>query len=318
MTQKLLIGEIAALASAPPERSYPGLSPQLLARTKQLWSVRGLNFDAAWRMAVRSLPGFRSLPRIDGSATSAQVDLVFLFDQCVIWLKAVNAAARAGQDAEIEGLDAAQWHGLTAVSARLIEQVTALRMLALTDLSMPAMQIARSASEDVDMLLLLLIRPKLAARFVECRDADEATDFWRRHIAGGRAFRALTEKLYEIGLDYAPDSEYGIWRKDVLTVLGAAVHSNALAMPAGNSQPGALLANDSSLYFATFRIQELCAYAQLIKPGLNEALVSAAERAQTGETLAELAAPLSDIIVNQIQSLPHTVAAGPARKMPRH
>ncbi|WP_417720192.1 hypothetical protein [Salipiger sp.] len=305
-----LIGEIVPLDSAPPELSYPGLSPQLLARVRQLWSAQGLDFDGPWRIAVRAMPGFRALPRID-TGTSAQVDLVFLFDQCVIWLKALNQAATQGRAQGTAGPDPAQWQGMTAVSARLIEQVTALRMLALTNLPMPAMQIARSISEDVDMMLALLARRKLAARFVACRDVEEANEFWRRHIAGGRAFRAVTEKLYDIGLDHSADTDYARWRQQVLAVLGAAVHSNALTPPEPDRRG---LVNDDSLYFSTFRLHELCAYAHLIAPDLSDALGRAAGMAAPAGAadarLAPLAAPLGRVLIQQIRSL--------SRPAPRH
>lgn len=313
-----MIEDVPTLTHAPPEMSYPGLSPQILARTQQLWAARGLDFGGHWRLAVRNMPGFRALARLDDSACSAQVDLVFLFDQCVIWVKAVHAAARCGRDADTAGLDAAQWHGLVAVTARLSEQMAALRLLAVTGLPMPAMQTARSVSEDVDMLLVLLVRRKLAARFIACKTVDEASEFWRRHIAGGRAFRALTEKLYEIGLDHSPDTEYGRWRKDVLTTLGAAVHSNALAMPGPERQPGRHLSNDAGLYFATFRLHELCAYAQLIQSGLVEALARAAAKAAPADRQAELAAPMSAIVVNQIQSLSQAAPGQQAKAATRH
>ncbi|MEQ8903155.1 MAG: hypothetical protein RID11_05270 [Roseovarius sp.] len=299
-----LTGEITPLRPPRPEQSYPGLSPQLLARVEQLWSANGLEFDRSWKLAVRSLPGFRGLPRLD-TPSSAQVDLVFLFDQCVIWVKALHAAAVAGKAQGTPGLYPEQWNGMAAVSARLIEQITALRILALTNLPMPAMQIARSVSEDVDMILAQLARHKLAARFVGCRDVDEANEFWRRHIAGGRAFRAVAEKLYNIGLDQSADTEYGQWRQKVLTILGAAVHSNALAPPPAERRRG--LMNDDSIYFATFRIHELCAYSQLIKPNLTEALECAAQKQPPSNSqdarLARLAAPMSAVLINQIQSL---------------
>ena len=182
------IGSLLALDGAAPELSYPGLSPQLLARIKLLWSAEGLDFDRYWRAGIRSLPGFRAVPRVETSSNSTDVDLVFLFDQCVLWVRALHEAANVGRTACIDGLSAAQWHGIAALSARLTEQLTALRLLALTDLPMPAMQIARSVSEDVDMALVLLVRRKLAQRFADCRSVEEASDFWRRHIAGGRAF----------------------------------------------------------------------------------------------------------------------------------
>lgn len=294
-------GAIAPLFHTPPELSYPGLSPQLLARTKQLWSAKGLDFDHSWREGIRALPGFRAVPQLHALHDSAAVDLVFLFDQAMLWVRALHAATAAGHAGKNEGLTAAQWHGLAGITARLIEQMTALRLLALTELPMPAMQVARSLSEDADMALVLLIRPKLAQRFAECRTVEETGDFWRRHIAGGRAFKAISEKLYNVGIDHSADTEYAIWRKSVLTILSTAVHSNLLntARPAPR-QDKALL-NDDSLYFATFRIHELCAYAQLVTPELTGLLHRAGEAAS--DTFAPLAAPLSVILVSQIQSL---------------
>lgn len=292
---------VVPLYQTPPELSYPGLSPQLLARVKQLWSAKGLDFDVHWSDGVRSLPGFRAVPRLDLASNSAAVDLVFLFDQCVLWVRALQKAAAAGHAHGVEGLTAGQWYGLAGVCARLTEQMSALRLLALTELPMPAMHIARSISEDADMALVLLIRPKLAQRFSECRSVEDANDFWRRHIAGGRAFQAISEKLYTVGIDHSADTEYAKWRKAVLTTLSTAVHSNLLQTGAHDRRPGQALLNDDSLYFATFRVHELCAYSQLVTPELSGLLQAAGEAAP--DTLGRLAAPLGGILVNQIQSL---------------
>lgn len=309
MSQHPPIGGIVPLNSAAPELSYPGLSPQLLARVRQLWSAAGLDFDRSWRAGIRSLPGFRALPRIETASASTDVDLVFLFDQAVLWVQSLHDAAMIGRIHETKGLSAAQWHGLAALTARLTEQLAALRLLALTDLPMPAMQIARSLSEDVDMVLVLLIRPKLAQRFADCQSVEDANEFWRRHIAGGRAFRAISEKLYAVGIDHSADTEYAKWRKSVLTTLGAAVHSNALNTPKPRRQRGDVLLNGDSLHFATFRMHEMCAFAQLVEPGLNAALSDAAGTDPQASLLAALAAPLNSVIVNQIQSLSSPPAA---------
>ncbi|WP_323766071.1 hypothetical protein [Marinovum sp.] len=315
MSQPPQTGAILSLDGAAPELSYPGLSPQLLARVKQLWSAAGYDFDSYWRLAMRSLQGFRALPRVEAQA-STDVDLVFLFDQCVIWVRALHAAAGAGRRHDTEGLSAAQWHGLAALSARLTEQLAALRLLALTDLPMPAMQIARSISEDVDMALVILIRRKLATRFAECRTAEEASDFWRRHIAGGRAFRNISERLYSVGIDHSADSDYGKWRKSVLTTLGAAVHSNALHADLPQRRAENVLLNGDSLHFATFRMHELCAFAQLVEPALTDALRAAAKAEHPASPLSALAAPMSDILVNQIQGLSAPSAAPRQRAKP--
>ncbi|GLO69943.1 hypothetical protein MACH17_14600 [Phaeobacter inhibens] len=303
MSPHFPIAGIIPLDGAAPELSYPGLSPQLLARVRQLWSAAGLDFDHSWRVGLRSLPGFRALPRIQAAPVSTDVDLVFLYDQAVLWVRALHEAAAIGRQSQTGELTADQWHGLAALSARLTEQLAALRLLALTDLPMPAMQIARSLSEDVDMALVILIRRKLAERFAACRSAEEASDFWRRHIAGGRAFRTISEKLYAVGIDYSADTDYAKWRKSVLTTLGAAVHSNALKTEAPRRQPGTVMMNGDSLHFATFRIHELCAFAQLLEPDLIRALAAAANSTPSANPLAGLAAPMSTIIVNQIQSL---------------
>ncbi|WP_353476695.1 hypothetical protein PVT71_28315 (plasmid) [Salipiger sp. H15] len=321
MSDRNPVDGVIPLESAPPDLSYPGVSPQLLARVSQLWSARGLDFHGVWRHSLRSLPGFRALPRVDGSATSAQVDLVFLFDQGVIWARAFHAATAAGHRHSVPGLSGAQWYGLAGVSARLIEQLSALRLLALTDLPMPAMQIARSISEDADMALVLLIRARLAENFAQCRTPDSASDFWRRHIAGGRAFRAISERLYSVGIDHSDDTDYAKWRRSVLTTLGAAVHSNALRTDTPGRRDGQILLNDDSLHFATFRLHELCAFAQLLKPELTDILAAAGIAALDDDggarSLAPLAAPLSGILVNQIQSLaspaPARASGGPKR-----
>ncbi|MDW3224337.1 MAG: hypothetical protein R8G34_15895 [Paracoccaceae bacterium] len=303
MSHETLPGGLVPLESVAPELSYPGLSPQLLARVTQLWSAAGLEFDSHWRAGIRNLPGFCAVPRMETTGDSADVDLVFLFDQCILWIRSLHAATNAGSMREIDGLSAAQWHGLVALTARLTEQLSALRLLALTGLPMPAMQVARSISEDVDMVLVLLIRRKLAQRFADCRSVEDANEFWRRHIAGGRAFRSISEKLYTVGIDHSADTDYAKWRRSVLITLGAAVHSNALSVSLPERAQGDVLLNGDSLHFATFRIHELCAFAQLVEPGLTQALTTAGRDTKANHQLAGLAAPMSRILVSQIESL---------------
>ena len=65
-------------------------------------------------------------------------------------------------------------------------------------------------------------------------------------------------------------------------------------------------------------MHELCAYAQLLAPELTDILRGATEPATGTDPLAGLAAPLSGILVSQIQSLntpaPATVATGRTRR----
>ena len=103
---------------------------------------------------------------------------------------------------------------------------------------MPAMQISRAISEDVDLALAIMVRRRLAQAFVECRTPEDAAEFWRNHVAGGRAFRLVAQALYRFGLDYSEDSDYVRWRKEVLVFLGSAVHTSFVGAASGEGGVG--------------------------------------------------------------------------------
>lgn len=289
-----------------PERFYREMSPQLAARLRQMWSARGHDLDRVWADCIHALPGFRPLPPAAPAADSRAHDGLCLFDQALIWLMALNRAAKAGS--ALVGLRLApdQMRALEVLSERMVETVSALRLLVLSGLTTPALQLARSVSEDVDMLLALLLRRKLAQQFLACRTADEANDFWRRHIAGGRAFRVVAEKLYSIGLDHSDHSDYGRWRREVLTLLGSAVHSSALGrgMAGGRADwPANPVARDC-LEFVTHRLHELCAWAHLLDIGLDSDLARIATAGgadPAGARLLAFAAQSRDILLDQMR-----------------
>ena len=286
-----------------PERFYREMSPQLAARIRQMWSARGHDLDRLWAATIRSLPGFRPLPEAAPAPDSAAHDGLALFDQALIWLIALNRAARAGAGMPGLGLTAEQVQALEVLTERMTETIPALRLLVLSGLAAPALQLARSVSEDVDMLLALLLRQKLAVQFLACRTADEANDFWRRHIAGGRAFRVVAEKLYAIGLDHTDHSEYGRWRREALTLLGSAIHSSPLGRgqrAAGTGWPESPVGRDC-LDFVTHRLHELCAWAHLLDIGLEADLARIAVAAGPGAPLLAFAARSRDILLDQMR-----------------
>lgn len=286
-----------------PERFYHEMSPQLAARLRQSWSARGQDLDRVWAETIRALSGFRPLPATAAtrSPDSPAHDGLCLFDQALIWAMALHQAASRGAATPGLAIDADRLQALALLMERLVETVTALRLLVLSGLAAPALQLARSVSEDVDMALALLLRRRLAQQFLACRTADEANDFWRRHIAGGRAFRLVAEKLYTIGLDHSDQSEYGQWRREVLTLLGSAVHSSPLGRggQSGAVWPADPVARDC-LDFVTHRLHELCAWAHLLEPGLEGDLQRIA-RAAPQTRLQALAAGSRDILLDQMR-----------------
>lgn len=280
------------------------MSPQLAARLRQMWSARGHDLDKIWGECIRGLPGFRALPPVERPAADSRAhDRLCLFDQALIWAMAMHRAAEAGMRFEGLRLGRDQFCALHILSGRMIETVSAIRMLVLTELAVPALQLARSVSEDVDMLLALLLRKKLAQQFVACHSAEEANEFWRRHIAGGRAFRLVAEKLYAIGLDHSDQSEYGRWRREVLTLLGSAVHSSPLGQGERAREaawPANPVARDC-LEFVTHRLHELCAWAHLIDIGLEEDLAMISATALPEARLLVFAAGSRDILLDQMR-----------------
>lgn len=282
------------------------MSPRLAARIRQLWSARGLDLDAIWDECVGGLPGVAAASE---SALAQDVrvhDGLCLFDQALIWLIGLNRISAAGAGVEGLSLTQTQLRAVAALSGRMRETLGALRLLVLEGYAMPALQLARSVSEDVDMTLALLLRPKLAADFVACRTSDEANDFWRRHISGGRTFRFVAEKLYAIGLDHTDGSHYGRWRREVLTLLGSAIHSSPLGQGRGAGQGGWTedpMAQDC-LEFVTYRLHELCAWAHLLELRLAEDLAriaAAADPQAQDARMLRYAALSRDILLDQLR-----------------
>jgi hypothetical protein len=178
-------------------------------------------------------------------------------------------------------------------------------MLTVAGLALPAMQITRSISEDIDLALVLLIRRKHAQSFVECRSPEDAAEFWRRHIAGGRAFRLVAQALYRFGLDHSNDSDYARWRKEVLVFLGSVVHTSFVH--AGDDLPecarGLNSAAQECLYFATIRVQEMCAYSIVLGASLREDMASLTPAPGLEAERLRFAQLGGDIIVDQMRWL---------------
>lgn len=149
----------------------------------------------------------------------------------------------------------------------------------------------------------------MARRFVECRTPADAGDFWKRHIAGGRAFRAVAEQLYRAGLDYSDDSTYARWRKEVQVLLGAAVHTSSLGTHATSSRSGPLSgAAQEGLHFAALRLQEMCAYSLILGRAMRKDLAEIAPRAGPAEQVAiRVVLEGGDVILDQMRWL---IAAG--------
>ena len=287
---------------------YRQVSPQLLARVRQQWSARGLDLDRVWRATLGHIIDDNALDdRPLGD--SRPVDLLLLFDQAASWLGCldigVGCARRAIAAGHHPALSTEQLRALAAILARLREEVAAVRLLALAGLAVPAMQIIRSISEDVDMALVMLVRPKVARQFVECRSPQEAGEFWKRHIAGGRAFRTVAEQLYRIGLDWSEGSSYALWRNEVQVLLGAAVHTSYLGS-AVQAAPGGSLgaAAQECLHFATLRLQEMCVYSLMLGQALRHDLTAGLACAdQTEKPLVRVALEGGAIFLDQMRWL---------------
>ncbi|MEL6196290.1 MAG: hypothetical protein AAFT19_00450 [Pseudomonadota bacterium] len=299
------------------DRHYTGVSPQLLARIRQTWSVLGIDLDLLWRRSIHRMPGATPLIDTPAFADSRPIDLLLLFDQAAIWVDALRDVCAAMETREEERkLSPSQITALGAVTTRLMSELAAVRMLTLAGLSLPAMQVVRSVSEDVDLALLLLVRRRHAQSFVDARSPEEAAAFWRRHVAGGRAFRLVAQALYRFGLDHGDDSDYARWRKEVLVFLGTAVHGSftSVAGGAADSPPGRLnSASQECLYFATTRLQEFCAYTLVLGADLRADLAAFDPASPIEAERRALLTRGGDIIIDQMRWLTEDRAPPPDR-----
>lgn len=302
------------------DRHYVGVSPQLLARIRQTWLTRRLDLDAIWRDSIPTLPGFADLDRGFAGADSRPVDLLLLFDQGCCWVEALRHAA-LGLEARAQAgkLTPEQVRGLVSVTGRLRDELAAVRTLVIAGLAMPAMQISRAISEDVDLALALLVRRRLAQAFVQCASPGDAAEFWRNHVAGGRAFRLVAQALYRVGLDYSEDSDYMRWRKEVLVFLGSAVHTSFVGSPPTDqlAATGPLnVAAQECLYFATIRLQEMCAYSMVIGQELKSDLAGLPPGDGLDDMRLRFARDGGEIIVDQMRWLTGADDAVPGRLRP--
>ncbi|WP_162946804.1 hypothetical protein [Ruegeria sp. EL01] len=263
--------------------------------------------DDVWRKTIVRFRGFRLFEDWDTGLDSHAVDTFFMFDQAAIWVASLHSAAAAAIDLPTGGLTTAQWEALRALTFRMIEQLDAIRLLFLHDLPTPSMQIARSISEDVDMALAFVSRPKLAKRFVECTTIEEAQDFWRRHIAGGRAFKAVSERLYRAGLEFDQDGAYAAWRQQVKSILGTAVHTSFTDARKSGLKPvaGQFSETGDCLYFVTLRLQEMCAYSHVLNAefGQDLAAVHNAAMPDANDCIGRLTPLISEVTVDQLRRM---------------
>lgn len=296
------------------DRHYTGVSPQLLARIRANWSAQGLDLDAIWRDTIQRLPGYGELDHLPEFPDSRPIDLLMLFDQACCWIDTLRHVALMLQTrADQARLTPDQTAALAAITARLRDELAAVRMLSIAGLAMPAMQIARSISEDVDLALAILVRRKLAHGFVACRTPEEAAEFWRRHLAGGRAFRLVAEALYRFGLDYSEDSDYVRWRKEVLVFLGSAVHTSftgSAAVERGGADDGLNPTAQECLYFATIRVQEMCAYSLVLGTDLRADMAALVPAPGMPTQRLRFAQAAGEIIVDQMRWLTNTREPG--------
>ncbi|MEM6422253.1 MAG: hypothetical protein AAF698_06660, partial [Pseudomonadota bacterium] len=159
-------------------------------------------------------------------------------------------------------------------------------------------------------------RRRHAQSFVDARSPEEAAAFWRRHVAGGRAFRLVAQALYRFGLDHGDDSDYARWRKEVLVFLGTAVHGSftSVAGGAADSPPGRLnSASQECLYFATTRLQEFCAYTLVLGADLRADLAAFDPASPIEAERRALLTRGGDIIIDQMRWLTEDRAPPPDR-----
>ena len=141
------------------DRHYIGVSPQLLARVRQSWIAQRLDLDGALaRRRSRPCPATPRSTRCRCSPTAGQSTCCCCSTRPAAGSTRVRAAAAMMRRPREGKLSPDQARGLVAVTSRLRDELAAVRTLAIAGLAMPAMQISRAISEDVDLALAMMVR----------------------------------------------------------------------------------------------------------------------------------------------------------------
>lgn len=163
---------------------------------------------------------------------------LIVYDDCLLWSTSLSKALVETMMAKKEGVLPPLFTACMLLSSAITSHLFSIRLLVLSGFDVQAKQIARSLSEHVDTLLLLILHPELADEFSLTEDRDRANEFWNKHLRRGKARKALHAEIERIIGDVGEEfSKLKVWRQEEENALSMASHPTKLGCYVGMCVP---------------------------------------------------------------------------------
>jgi hypothetical protein len=208
-------------------RYYPKLDPNLKRRFLAACESEAINYEALWsRNRANLLRGKIGACREDvlGKASAH----LFILDFCIIWFSSYTEALAVAFLVRRQNSERDDQHNVAnLISWRICTELVAIRKLVLEGLDVPAKQILRSMSENLDALGLATISAEFCADFIEDQDVENANKTWHKYISKGKARKLIKNNL---PVYFAENiTEHDIYREEEEKVLSAAAHPSFIS-----------------------------------------------------------------------------------------
>ncbi|KJF73110.1 hypothetical protein RP75_12930 [Agrobacterium arsenijevicii] len=153
---------------------------------------------------------------------------LFILDFCIIWFSSYTEALAVAFLVRRQNSERDDQHNVAnLISWRICTELVAIRKLILEGLDVPAKQILRSMSENLDALGLATISAEFCSDFIEDQDVENANKTWHKYISKGKARKLIKNNLPVYFAEKL--TEHDIYREEEEKVLSAAAHPSFIS-----------------------------------------------------------------------------------------
>lgn len=206
---------------------YPKLPRQLKHLFLQFCRSQSVEYEKFWLASKSQLLPDRIGPCKPEILSDVSSNL-FLLDYCIVWFSYYSEALTAAliiQSSQDE--NKYQRSSINLISWRITAELIAIRKLVLSGLDVPAKQILRSMSENLDALSLAAVDSNFCADFVKDQDVEHSNKTWYKYISKGKVRSHVNEQLPANLRELL--SHHEEFRKQEETVLSAAAHPSFMS-----------------------------------------------------------------------------------------
>lgn len=209
------------------KKHYPELSSKLKRRFLEICKKNEIDYKSLWADSRKSLLRKRITKCREDIREQASAYL-FILDFCLIWfVKYTDVLAISFFSVSIDKKADRKHNVITLICWRICAEIIAIRKLVLEGLDVPAKQILRAMSENLDALGLAALSEEFCEDFVNDQEVEHANKTWYKHISKGKARKLIQEGLPLNIRDIIDELE--MYRDQEEKVLSAAAHPSYIS-----------------------------------------------------------------------------------------